>query len=122
MRQRYVENEWPNALSTYIKNHTIGDVINQSPCPDLTKDLPVEITSQPALVLAYDYYKLRNAGAFADISGREKWYITGFNEDRLTGCSLPIANDLQRLLIGFLSLLHNAALAIDRTEVTVKGV
>lgn len=122
VRQRYVENEWPNALSTYIKNHTIGDVINQSPCPDLTKDLPVEITSQPALVLAYDYYKLRNAGAFADISGREKWYISGFNEDRLTGCSLPIANDLQRLLIGFLSLLHNAALAIDRTEVTVKGV
>jgi hypothetical protein len=74
------------------------------------------------MVLAYDYYKLRNAGAFANIAGREKWYISSTNEEGFKACKTPNPNELQHLLADFLSLLHNAALATDSTEIIVKGV
>jgi predicted MPP superfamily phosphohydrolase len=122
VRQRYVGKEWPNALATFIKSHTIGDVFNDAMCSVGSNTIPDEVASQPAMVLAYDYYKLRNAGAFANIAGREKWYISSINEEGFNACKTPNLNELQHLLEDFLSLLHNAALATDSTEIIVKGV
>jgi len=122
VRQRYVGKEWPTTLATYFQTHNINETLNSIVCAHIWEDIPDDIASLPAMVLAYDYYKLRNAGPFADLEGREKWYKKFAFENLSTQCEVTDDHELKTSLLGFIHLLGKAALAKDRENFVIQGV
>ena len=75
----------------------------------------------PAITLANDYYRIRNAGQFADLSGREVVYER--LSDASLHCELPEAAPVQSQQVRrFVELLSDVAVSRDVTSITVKGV
>lgn len=74
--QRYLGREWPESLASSIKQSSVNELVGSAGCavgPEL-KALGAEWLNEPALLMAFDFYRLRGAGQFADLDGRRGFY------------------------------------------------
>ena len=121
VRQRYVGREWPKPLATFIQNQTVGDALETLVCGNVSRITDEGLLTMPAITLANDYYRIRNAGQFADLSGREVVYER--LSDASLHCELPEAAPVQSQQVRrFVELLSDVAVSRDVTSITVKGV
>ncbi|MEC7691465.1 MAG: metallophosphoesterase [Pseudomonadota bacterium] len=121
VRQRYVGREWPKPLATFIQSQTVGDALEMLVCDNVRRVTDEGLLTMPAITLANDYYRIRNAGQFADLGGREVVYER--LSDASLHCELPEAAPVQSQQVRhFVELLSDVAVSRDVTSITVKGV
>lgn len=121
VRQRYVGREWPQPLATFIQSKTVGDALETLVCGNVSRVTDEGLLTMPAITLANDYYRIRNAGQFADLGGREVVYER--LSDASLHCELPEAAPVQSQQVRrFVELLSDVAVSRDVTSITVKGV
>ena len=121
VRQRYVGREWPKPLATFIQSKTVGDALETLVCANVNRVTDEGLLTMPAITLANDYYRIRNAGQFADLGGREVVYER--LSDATLHCESPEAAPVQSQQVRrFIELLSDVAVSRDVTSITVKGV
>ena len=121
VRQRYVGREWPQPLATFIQSKTVGDALETLVCGNVGRVTDAALLAMPAITLANDYYRMRNAGQFADLGGREIVYER--LRDATLHCELPETALLHTHLVRrFVELLSDVAVSRDVTSITVKGI
>lgn len=119
VHHRFVGKEWPKPLAKYISEHSIADVITL-----LFGEVSIDIADKktlemPAMTLAYDYYRIRNAGRFVDLKGREALY------ERLGTRLENTTNSMSGMQLQIKQLLKLLAIANQRqdpTHIHVTGV
>ncbi len=119
VRQRYVGREWPAELADYITRHSVGEALMMIGGEEVSDIADESILMLPAMTLAYDYYRIRNAGQFADLEGRELVYER--LSDKTLRCDKKL-NKTELQVKQFLILLSEASLRRDDTRVRVSGV
>ncbi|MDC8830807.1 metallophosphoesterase [Alteromonas gilva] len=77
IRHRYLPREWPAELAKVISNNSVGDLLSNTGCKAMADSLTLtfsDVTGANAMLLVDDYYRVRNAGAFASLQGRGEFY------------------------------------------------
>ncbi|WP_181405181.1 metallophosphoesterase [Aestuariibacter sp. GS-14] len=119
VRSRYVGKEWPAELAEFINKYSIGETLKLATGEDITDIASEEILQLPAITFAYDYYRLRNAGQFADLQGREDMYERlGLILSNTSKSQLDTHWQIKQLLM----LMAKVVKKRDATEIHVTGV
>ncbi|MBU3020576.1 metallophosphoesterase [Aestuariibacter sp. A3R04] len=119
VRQRYVGREWPSEMAQYFKAHTVGEVLGDTLCNAPASGFSDHFLARPAIALANDYYRIRNAGQFADIGNREEIY-SGLLPV-LSACPVP-EDKAAAQAYAFLKIVAVSAQRVDKTTWVVPGV
>lgn len=119
VRQRYVGREWPEEMAQYFEEHTVAEVLSHALCNNPVSGLSEQFLGKPAIALANDYYRIRNAGKFADLANRDESYISFL--PALQACPVPDYQPVAQAQ-SFLKLLAVSAQRVDNTTWVVPGV
>ena len=119
VRQRYVGREWPEEMANYFEKHTVGEVLSHALCNKHVIGLSEDFLAKPAIALANDYYRIRNAGKFAELANRDESYISLL--PALQACPVPEQKSAAQAQ-AFLNLLAVSAQRVDNTTWVVPGV
>jgi 3',5'-cyclic AMP phosphodiesterase CpdA len=116
--KRYLPQEWPAKIVTLLNRLSLQQLLTLTGC-----DIPNELTTnEPATTLAYDYYRLRNAGQFANLHGRDGLY-NYVNQQMINGqCAALEQDEGGSVIRAIIRLLVKTNTAEDAISIVVDGV
>ena len=112
IRQRYLQQEWPQDLANVFLRNSVHDILALAGCP-ISGNWPSDFLQRSAMLFVDDYYRARNAGEFAELQGdrevyRELYVHFTTGQCRVNQSTVDVPLSLNKIMHLMLESLHSA--------------